>query len=226
MTLKKPKFCGWFMRFVWPASLLRNRAAFRTGWRPFIIGFLFVMGVAPVHGADLADINAALAKMQDLSGQFVQTSPGGPSLAGDFLLALPDRFRFVYTSGAQSVVTLRGNWLVVQERQGGEADRYPVSATPLRLLVDGRTPRIQPDQLQELRNVGETVEAILRDPDGDIPGRLVLVFDATTLALQGWRLSDIQGQNSTVWLHNVMAHDRLPEDKFYIDEFHAEAKDE
>ncbi len=192
---------------------------------------LLIMSVAsPVRAASLADINAALADMGDLSGQFVQSSPGGETLQGDFFLALPDRFRFVYTQGraqgGQNVVTLRGNWLVVQEFQGAEANRYPVSATPLHLLVEGRSLHIQPSQLEALTEKGGSIEVALRDPEGDVPGRLVLIFDSKTLALQGWRLLDIQQQRSTVWLHNVTRHARLAEDNFRIDESIAEAEDE
>ena len=74
--------------------------------------------------------------------------------------------------------------------------------------------------------VAVSIEVALRDPKGDIPGRLVLIFDSETLALQGWRLLDIQQQRSTVWLHNVIRHARFPEDYFRIDESIAEAEDE
>jgi len=53
-----------------------------------------------------------------------------------------------------------------------------------------------------------------------------LIFDSQTLALQGWRLLDIQQQRSTVWLNNVIRHEGLPEDYFRIDESIAEAEDE
>jgi len=213
---KKSRIYGWFARFVRCAVLRRVvRGA-----------LLAALALGPVRAANLSDINKALADMQHLSGQFVQSTPDGQTLQGDFFLALPDRFRFVYTSGAQSIVTLRGNWLVVQETQGAAANRYPVSATPLRLFVDGRAPRIAASQLETLSMKRGAIEAALRDPDGAIPGRLVLVFDAETLALQGWRLIDIQQQRSSVWLHNVTRHERLSEDYFYIDESIAEAEDE
>ena len=96
----------------------------------------------------------------------------------------------------------------------------------MRLLVDGRAPRIRPSQLEAITEKGGSIEAALRDPKGDIPGRLVLIFDSETLALQGWRLLDIQQQRSTVWLNNVIRHERLPEDYFRIDESIAEAEDE
>ena len=216
MNSNFPGFTGWFSQF---SPILVLACA------------LLIMPVAsPVRAASLADINAALADMGDLSGQFVQSSPGGETLQGDFFLALPDRFRFVYTQGraqgGQNVVTLRGNWLVVQEFQGAEANRYPVSATPLHLLVEGRSLHIQPSQLEALTEKGGSIEVALRDPEGDVPGRLVLIFDSKTLALQGWRLLDIQQQRSTVWLHNVTRHARLAEDNFRIDESIAEAEDE
>ena len=216
MNSNFPRFAVWFSQFsaIWVLACT-----------------LLIMSVAsPARAASLADINAALADMKDLSGQFVQSSPGGETLQGDFFLALPDRFRFVYTQGrvqgGQNVVTLRGNWLVVQEFQGAEANRYPVSATPLHLLVDGRSLHIRPSQLEALTEKGGSIEVALRDPEGDVPGRLVLIFDGKTLALQGWRLLDIQHQRSTVWLHNVIRHARLTEDNFRIDESIAEAEDE
>ena len=216
MNSKFPRFTGCFSQFsaIWVLACVH----------------LTISVVSPGRAASLTDINAALADMGDLSGQFVQSSPGGETLQGDFFLALPDRFRFVYTQGrvqgGQNVVTLRGNWLVLQESQGAEANRYPVSATPLHLLVDARSLHIRPSQLEALTEKGGSIEVALRDPEGDVPGRLVLIFDSKTLALQGWRLLDIQHQRSTVWLHNVIRHARLTEDNFHIDESIAEAEDE
>ena len=212
MNSNFPPFTRWLSQFskIW---VLAN-------------ALLIISVASPVRAASLADINAALADMGDLSGQFVQSSPGGETLQGDFFLALPDRFRFIYMQGGNNVVTLRGNWLVVQEFQGAEANRYPVSATPLRLLVDARAPRIRPSQLESITEKGGSIDVALHDSKGDIPGRLVLIFDSETLALQGWRLLDIQQQRSTVWLHNVIRHERLPEDYFRIDESIAEAEDE
>ena len=216
MNSKFSRFTKWFSQFmaIWVSAC----------------AVLIMLVVSPVRAASLTDINAALADMGDLSGQFVQSSPGGKTLKGDFFLALPDRFRFVYTQGrvqgGQNIVTLRGNWMVVQEFQGAEANRYPVSATPLRLLIDGRSLHIRPSQLEALEEKGGSIEVALRDPEGDVPGRLVLIFDSKTLALQGWRLLDIQHQRSTVWLHNVTRHARLAEDNFRIDESIAEAEDE
>ena len=216
MNSKLPRFTGWFGQF---------RAI-----RVLACELLIISVVSSVRAANLTDINAALADMGDLSGQFVQSNPGGETLQGDFFLALPDRFRFVYTQGrvqgGQNVVTLRGNWLVLQEFQGAEANRYPVSATPLHLLVEGRNLHIRPSQLEALTEKGGAIEVALRDPEGDVPGRLVLIFDNKTLALQGWRLLDIQHQRSTVSLHNVIRHERLAEDNFRIDESIAEAEDE
>ncbi|MEC9139819.1 MAG: hypothetical protein VYA43_04350, partial [Pseudomonadota bacterium] len=59
---------------------------------------LLTMPVAsPARAASLADINAALATTPALSGQFVHSTPGVETMLGDFFLALPDRFRFIYT---------------------------------------------------------------------------------------------------------------------------------
>ena len=211
--------------FFFNAWLIPIKAVF-----VLICAFLIMSAASRARATSLADINAALSDMGDLSGQFVQSTPSGETLNGDFFLSLPDRFRFVYRQGraqkAQNVVTLRGNWLVVQEFQGGEANRYPVSVTPLNLLVDGRSLRIRPSLLEELNEKGGSVEVALRDPEGNIPGRLVLIFDNTTLRLQGWRLLDIQQQRSTVRLHNVTRHTRLAEENFRIDESISEAEDE
>ena len=60
---KNPRITGWLRRIgpIWAMGCA-----------------LLMMPVAsPVHAANLADINAALADMRALSGQFIQSTPGG-----------------------------------------------------------------------------------------------------------------------------------------------------
>lgn len=44
---------------------------------------------SPARATSLADINAALADMGALSGQFVQSTPGGKTLQGNFFSPCP-----------------------------------------------------------------------------------------------------------------------------------------
>ena len=148
---------------------------------------LLMMPVAsPARAANLADINAALADMRALSGQFVQSTPGGETCRAIF--SRPARPLPIYLHARRTQCRDFARQLVGGAGvSGAEANRYPVSATPLRLLVDGRAPRIRPSQLESITEKGGSIEVALRDPKGDIPGRLVLIFDSETLALQGWR---------------------------------------
>lgn len=168
--------------------------------------------------AGLADAQAILAQLPPQSGKFTQVSGEKRILEGTFLFDFPHRLRFAYHKGAHSVVTIRRRWIAVQDFQGGEANRFPVSATPLKLLLTDQGVRLDARYVGAIRRRADTLVVELRDPTGDIPGKLRLRLTASPPRLRGWQSVDAQGTKTTVTLHDIAVAARLPDHLFHIQE--------
>jgi outer membrane lipoprotein-sorting protein len=168
--------------------------------------------------AELTQMRQALLALKPQSGDFVQRAPDGTLIEGQFHLSLPDKMRFAYTGPQATVVTVAGKWLSVQEAPGLEANRYPVSATPLKLLRESWDRPIDPAHVRSLIHTGRLIELTLVDGSGDAAGELKLIFDYPQMSLRGWQTLDVQGLRTQVALRNVTYFDALPNSVFFVDE--------
>ncbi|MEM6358325.1 MAG: outer membrane lipoprotein carrier protein LolA, partial [Pseudomonadota bacterium] len=84
---------------------------------------------------DLARISNYLNGTETLQGQFVQVGPDGDLSTGTFFLRRPGRVRFEYDLPNPTLIVADGTWVGVTNRQSETLDRYPLSQTPLDILL-------------------------------------------------------------------------------------------
>ncbi len=192
----------------------------------FFVGLLVVLFFMPMHpayadGPTLARLKQILADLPPLSGRFLQFDPQigvqGGVLTGRFYLDLPQRAKFIYDAPASSVITLRGNWLSVQEAPGGEANNFPVGSSPLALLRDG-VRGLTHEHIAVMRDGDGEIEIDLSDPTCETPGRLALQFALPAWQLLGWRATDVQNNVTQVTLSDYKTHKSLPKALFFVQE--------
>jgi len=189
-----------------------------------LIASLASVWAAPAAAASAvlaAKVKQRLQTIGPLSGRFVQTTPGGAERQGMFWLDLPRYARFAYRAAPQSIVTLRGNWLVVQDAPRAEANRFPVSATPLVMLRYGAKQLVPEAIIAEHRSATQAA-VTLADPQGDVAGQLTLHFALPDWRLTGWQVRDAQNLTTTVALRDVQRHDSLSPRLFDIEEDESE----
>lgn len=149
-------------------------------------------------------ISAYLNGVSTMSGDFVQIAPDTQVTEGSFVMRRPGRIAFTYAPPSVTRVVADGFWVaVVDESSRLAPDRYPLSETPLSLLlkrdVDLRDE--EAIQLVELREGKYWITAV--DPSGDAEGSITMVFDVEPLKLSQWIVVDGQGFETSVVLRNV-----------------------
>src|SRR5215475_4138236 len=80
-------------------------------------------------------VSASLSNFQTLVGEFVQIGPDGRRTDGQFYIQKPGRVRFEYNPPSPIDVIADGQSVVVRNRLLATQDPYPLSQTPLRLLL-------------------------------------------------------------------------------------------
>ncbi|MEM9047672.1 MAG: outer membrane lipoprotein carrier protein LolA [Pseudomonadota bacterium] len=155
-------------------------------------------------GADVQRISTYLNALTTLSGNFVQTNPDGTVNEGRFYIRKPGLMRFEYEPPNMALVIADGVWVgVVDRTSDADAQRYPLSETPLDLLLRDRVNLAQEGTVRQIEKSNGQLRVTAGDPDDPSAGRLTLVFSDRPLELRQWIVVDDKGDVTTVLLSEI-----------------------
>lgn len=162
-----------------------------------------IIGLNAAQKQSLQKINAFLNSFQTMKSDFTQISSKGQMAQGVLLINKPGKLRFEYAAPNPMLIVSDGKWLTIKNRAKEKGDQFPLSATPLRLVV---SPKI--DLAAETDVIGyETKDGItsisLADRKSSMGGYIVLVFDEQRSQLQQWIIVDGKDRRTTVQLANI-----------------------
>ncbi len=200
---------------------MSHHHAFKTAqtlWRQ-IASVLAIVAIATVSAAAAqasrnlhlsADDKAAIDKVtayfngfDSLQGEFVQRGPSGDISQGIFYLSKPGKLRFEYAPPNPFLVVADGTYVIVRDRRLDRADHYPLSITPLRLVLSENIDLIEEARIIHVYQDPTVISLTLEDKDEWVPGQLTLVFDNENFALQQWVIIDGQGNRTTIHVTNL-----------------------
>ncbi len=163
----------------------------------------------PAHALN-GEETQALKKISDffnsfrtLKGEFTQISPRGRVATGVFYIAKPGRMRFEYAPPVPFVIVSDGSWVAMRNNKKATVDYYPLSKTPLRMVLASRVNLARDAIIKKVEERNGLTIVTLQDKDRMVPGHLVLVFDNGRNVLQQWIVIDGQGRRTTVSLSNM-----------------------
>ncbi len=166
----------------------------------------------------LTEIRQALWAIPPQQGRFIQRNPNGSLSQGQVHLSLPDKMRFAYDGEPGSIITIAGRWISVQEEPGAEANRFPVSLTPLKLLRETWAKPIDRANVKAFTIGEQTAELSLVDGEGDTPGEIKIIFGYPSMKLLGWQTTDVQNLETQIVLRQIGEVESLPNSTFFVDE--------
>jgi outer membrane lipoprotein-sorting protein len=165
----------------------------------------------------LKDISAHLSAINTMNGEFVQFNPNGEQLQGRFFISRPGRVRFQYDPPSSIRVIADGKSVLVYDQKLQTYDIWPLSQTPLRLLLDKDLNLATSEKVTRVGVAPDLVEVELQDETRFSAGTLNLIFDHQTYELRQWTVTDQQGLQTMVALYNVEVGKQLAADLFKID---------
>ncbi len=160
-------------------------------------------------------ISLYLSNVRTLVGKFDQVGPDGNKTTGEFYLQKPGQVRFKYDPPTQTDVVANGEYVQVRDREAPSL--YKVSDTPLRFLLADRIDLIRDTNLVGFSTDKEFLTVVIEE-HSIIAGthRLTLLFGVKDLQLRQWTVTDPQGYDTTVALHNLDSNKRPDPDLFKI----------
>ncbi|MGF1502987.1 MAG: outer membrane lipoprotein carrier protein LolA [Paracoccaceae bacterium] len=173
---------------------------------------------AQVNQRDLLRISNYLNGLGSLEGRFVQIGPDGELSQGTFRMRRPGRLRFSYEPPNPALIVADGTWVGVCDRQIEVFDRFPLSETPLDLLLRDRVDLRSEGAVTRIDSEGGQLRVTAIDPDAPDQGSLTLVFSDVPLALRQWVVRDAQGLTTTVALRDTRSNVQLDPRLFRLDD--------
>jgi outer membrane lipoprotein-sorting protein len=149
-------------------------------------------------------ISKYLSGIQTMVGNFVQIGPDGGRTEGTFYLQKPGRVRFEYNPPSPIDIIADGSSVVVRDRKLATQDLYPLSETPLRYLLADRIDLLRDADVVSVAS-DDTYDTVIIEQKQLMVGtdRLTIMFDAKTLTLKQWTVTDPQGYDTTVAVYNL-----------------------
>ncbi|MFE0017184.1 outer-membrane lipoprotein carrier protein LolA [Mesorhizobium sp. NPDC059054] len=197
-----------------------------------LLGFgLMVVGAAaantvpafmPVAAAQAAVPPAAqkiadhFSAVKSMTGEFVQFGPKGEQTGGKFFLERPGKIRFNYEGAANFKVISDGESVVLLNKKLQTSDLYPLSKTPLKLLLEDRID-LSGDRVKNVKEEEDLITIKLSDKQVFGNSTITMMFDPKTYDLRQWTITDAQGKDTTVMIFNTREGVSFAPDTFKID---------
>jgi outer membrane lipoprotein-sorting protein len=166
--------------------------------------------------ADLDRVSAALNAIHTLQGRFTQTGPDGHIDEGVVYIKKPGEMRFEYAAPSPTLIVSDGLDIAVFNTQLHTVDRYPLSVTPLNILLSDHVDLSRNNAVTGIEHQAGSLIVDARSTDRRASGTISIVFSDPGLVLKQWTVIDAQGLATTVTLRNVQQGPDLPDSIFSL----------
>ncbi|RST88361.1 outer membrane lipoprotein carrier protein LolA [Aquibium carbonis] len=171
---------------------------------------------ASAQGADPQRIADHFAGVRTMTGEFVQFGPKGEQTGGKFFIERPGKIRFNYEEPSDFRVIADGQSVVINNGRLNTWDLYPLSKTPLKLLLDTRID-LSGNKVRSVRQDEDLTTIQLQDKSIFGDSTITMMFDPKSYELRQWTITDAKGKDTTVMIYNVQEGVAFDPSVFTID---------
>lgn len=171
--------------------------------------------------ADKLSLNAIssyLNGIQTATTEFTQVNDDGSLSTGTLFIKRPGRMRFEYNPPEDLLVMAGAGQVGIFDGKSNvkKAERYPLSRTPLNLILERNVNLAQRNMVVGHDFDGTATVVTAQDPKNPEYGTIQLKFTANPIELRQWIIRDGQGATTTVILGQLTMGRDLPSTLFNI----------
>lgn len=164
----------------------------------------------------VAKISKHFSSVPTMMGEFVQFGPNGEQTGGRFFIKRPGKVRFDYTKPSPILVKADGRTVGVHNRKLKTWDFFPLSKTPLKLLLADKI-SVNDKSIKSVKTEEDLTTVVLGNKSIFGNSKITLMFDPQSFDLRQWTITDNQGKDTTVMIFNVQRNIDLNRRLFHID---------
>ena len=145
---------------------------------------------------------AAIQAIDTLQADFVQIASDGSSASGKIYLRRPFQMRIDYDGTTPISLLATRVWLHIDDPFEKMVTSYPISETPLSLLLQKDVKLRGDDFTTSVNEAGGVTQITLDRETGDAAGTLTLEFETSSYRLRRWIIEDSVGVSTAVTIQN------------------------
>jgi len=184
-------------------------------------GAIMLMAMLPVDLAFAAASDTAqkiadhFSSVKTMSGEFVQFGPRGEQTGGKFYLERPGKIRFNYEQPSPMRVISDGRSVVIGNLKLKTWDIYPLSKTPLALLLGDKID-LKGKMVRDVKEEPDLITIKLGDRSVFADSTITMMFDPKSFDLRQWTITDNQGKDTSVMIFNVQTGQKFDDKVFKV----------
>lgn len=171
---------------------------------------------AAAEKISLNDISRYLNGLKTAEAEFTQINHDGSISTGTVFIHRPNRVRFEYNSDPTLVLASGGQVAVFDKKSNTGAQQYPLSKTPLSIILADNVNLGQARMVTAHREVKNATAVTAQDPAHPEYGNIQMLFTAGPTQLRQWIVTDDAGKKTTVILGDLKTGVSIPPSKFSI----------
>ncbi|KQT61768.1 MULTISPECIES: outer-membrane lipoprotein carrier protein LolA [unclassified Aureimonas] len=160
------------------------------------------------------EIAAHFSDIKTMTGNFIQFDPNGKTTEGKFYIERPGNIRFDY-SGTPLRVIADGDQVAINNRKLNTWDLYPLSKTPLKLLLGERID-LSSANIRSVKEEPDVTTIVMGDKSVFGNSEITMLFDTASFDLRQWTIKDNDGRDTTVIVDGLRAGVAFDQSMFKI----------
>ena len=133
----------------------------------------------------------------------MQVGPRGNISNGIFYISKPGKMRFEYNPPSPYLIVSDGTWVVIMNRKNKRTDHYPLSSTPLQLVLSKNVDLMKQARILDVRTEAGAIKLTLAAKNKAVPGKLTLTYSEEKSEIQEWAVIDGEGRRTTISLSEL-----------------------
>ena len=186
-----------------------------------MIIFLSVWLLSPstANTTNSSQVNTFFENLNTLEADFIQVGPSGNVSDGKVYFDLPGKLRIDYHKPNNLLITCKGFWIVLQDRNLKTTNNIPLKNSPFSILLEKKMSLSNKNIKTEIQNISGIISFTIKSSNNNDAGELILEFSENPLHLKKWIIKDAFGNITTVLIQNAKYNKKLSHLLFFPDDF-------
>jgi len=180
---------------------------------------LCFLGSSITNATTRSQVNTFFENLKTLEADFIQVGPSGNISDGKIYFDLPGKLRIDYNKPNNLLITCKGFWIVLQDRNLKTTNNIPLKNSPFSIFLEKKMSLSNKNIKTDIQNRSGIISFTIKSSNNNEAGELTLEFSEKPLHLKKWIIKNAFGDITTVLVQNAKYNKKLSHLLFFPDDF-------
>ena len=202
----------------------KNKNYFNIIWVSFLVTILIffnfqISKASEKDNASQLKVKKFFKSFKSMQANFIQVGPSGNVSNGKIYLKLPGKLRIDYEKPNDLLITCKGFWLTIQNRNSKTTNNIPLDSSPFSILIKKKLDFDSELLTTDFKNKSGIISLKITRRENNNAEGLTLEFSENPFNLKKWIIEDTFGESTTVLIQKAVYNEKLSHLLFFPDDF-------